>query len=36
MHNQLNRVVTEMSVWEETTMDSTFDIFKVRPGALCG
>jgi hypothetical protein len=21
-----------MSVWEETTMDSTFDIFKVRPG----
>ena len=21
-----------MSVWEETTMDSRFDIFKVRPG----
>ena len=21
-----------MSVWEETPMDSTFDIFKVRPG----
>jgi hypothetical protein len=21
-----------MSVWEETTMDSTFDIFKVCPG----